>query len=75
MPQLYIKDIILDTAPVDRHLSPVTGQIPPLAKVLAKTDKLSQVISKEHICKGNFFQYIGTYFVLKNVLTNCEENF
>ena len=48
MPQECIRESVFCTATADRTLSPVVGQIPPLASVAAITDPLSAVTSMEH---------------------------
>ena len=44
-----MSEVTLETASLDKHRSPFTGQTPPLAKVQARTAKLSHVTSKEQI--------------------------
>ena len=46
MPQLYMRLSTFLTASLASTLSPVIGQIPPLARVPAITDMLSQFISR-----------------------------
>jgi len=48
MPQECISESVLHTASASSMLSPVIGQIPPLASVAAITEADSQFTSVEH---------------------------
>ena len=71
MPQLCMSDRQFLTASPDKTSSPVSGQMPPLARVAAMTEADSAVTSIEHNCeKGNVTGLV--YCIALRITKSCD---